>query len=158
MAGSGKAPDGTWKPVFAGQRPPLEPGHTLTLHHGARSPRVLEPRAAEIAAAALADPATAYLSEPAYEGSVRLWAMAQGRAELVGEWLDAKPIDEQLKPPKGGAVPPIEVWRKLAETALHAADRLGLTPLSRARLGRDVTAARFDLAKLWAEEAAEDGD
>lgn len=36
---------------------------------------------------------------------------------------------------------------------MHLRDRLGLAPLSRARLGKDVASARVDLAALWAEQA-----
>ena len=39
--------------------------------------------------------------------------------------------------------------------------RLGLDPVSRARLGKDVASSKLDLARLWAEEdraAGKDGD
>lgn len=49
-SGSGIDENGDWTPQFPGQRPPLRPGHSLSLQHGSYSVLHLKPRAQEIAA------------------------------------------------------------------------------------------------------------
>ena len=45
---SGLDEDGVWTPAFEGQRQPLEPGHELTVRHGAYSQLRLTQRAGEV--------------------------------------------------------------------------------------------------------------
>jgi len=120
------------------QRPEFEPGNDLAVKSGAWSPARVEPKAEALLAGTLADPALAYLTAPSYAPVLRHWATVQTRSELFGEWLFAKPMDEQITPPRGGAKSPLDVWLGMVRTATALADKLGLTPLSRARLGRDL--------------------
>lgn len=121
--------------------PPFEAGHELSTTHGARSPRRLEPRAALVLEQTLADDGLAYLQQPAYAATLANWCRAQAALELFSEWLFVQPLEAQLKPPRGGTRSPLEVWGGMLKTSTGLADRLGLTPLARARLGRDVVAA-----------------
>ena len=123
------------------RRPPFAPGNELSLRHGVRSPRVLEPVASALLEEVQGDTSLAYLQLPAYRATLGNWARAQAAADLFGTWLFAKPIEEQIKPPRGGAKTPLDEWLSLVKTSTALADRLGLTPLARARLGRDVVAA-----------------
>lgn len=133
-----------WAPEFPGQRPPFGPGNELSIRSGAYSPRKLEPVAAKLVEEVLSDDATSYLDQAAYAPVLRLWATAQGRAELFGTWLFEQPIEDQITPPRGGSTKsPLDIWLGMVRTATGLADRLGLTPLSRARLGRDVSAAEY---------------
>lgn len=119
-----------WTPAFPGQRPPFQPGHTLSLRHGARSPRVVDPLADSILQRAVED--APWLSEPKYAATVRAWARAEAQAELLTAWLDEHGLHDE------------EGRLRYAEQALHRAEtramnlrsRLGLDPISRARLGQ----------------------
>jgi hypothetical protein len=53
----------------------------------------------------------------------------------------------------------VEQLHKHEVRAMQLRARLGLDPLSRARLGKDVASQKLDLARLWAEEdrAVRDG-
>jgi hypothetical protein len=159
-----------WTPTFPGQRPPFQPGNTygfapgnqhavgqgnsLAVVHGAYSPAVIEPRARELLEATLADPQLAYLDQPAYAPVLRNWATVQARAEVFGEWLADQDPDQQITPPRGGAKSPLDTYLGMVRTSTGLADRLGLTPLSRARLGKDLAvtgaANRSGLANLQA--------
>jgi hypothetical protein len=136
-----------WTPAFPGQRPPFEPGHTVSLAHGARSPRVVDPLAAELLQSVLGNPDVSYLQAAAYRPALRAWSVAEARAQLFGDAIATHGQcdgcercaywDERLRK-----------WQSAA--AGHRA-RLGLDPLSRARLGRDVAAASVDTAALMAQ-------
>ena len=124
---------------------PFQPGHTLTLTHGARSPRVLEPLAASFIESV--SESVTYLGDPSYRPAVERWAVAEARALLYERWL----LDhEDLENPDGleWCRNELHRWQKRAS---DEADRLGLTPLARARLGKDVAATKVDIARLWAE-------
>ncbi len=128
------------------QRPPFEKGHTLTMTHGAWSPRRVDPLATELVEQ-MAD--LDYLvSDPSYRPALWAWA----RVQLISEWLDEHgPLDDD-----GTPRPALDALHRFERLAADARSRLGLDPLSRARLGRDVTAAKFDLARLWQAEWEEE--
>ncbi|HVV76332.1 MAG TPA: hypothetical protein VHC43_09880 [Mycobacteriales bacterium] len=130
--------------------PPFQPGHELSLKSGAWSPKHVDPLALELLEEVASDPSTAYLGQPAFAGTLRLWAFAQARAELYAEWLAKLPFEEQVRAPKGSRNnrAPIEIWRALATSAANLAAQLGLTPLARARLGRDVATAESAAAAV----------
>lgn len=130
---------------------PFQPGHTLSLHHGAYSPRKVDPLAAELAGqvVALAEQegsSTTYLTEPSYRASVWAWARAEAKVQLLTEWLmDRTDLDDE-----GEVRPAAELLEKVERRAESLRARLGLEPLSRARLGRDVAAGSVDVARLMA--------
>lgn len=142
-----------WTPAFPGQRPPFPPGHELSVQHGAYSPRKVDPLAAEFVALVDADPKITWLTaadRPA------LWSLGQTQAQiqLLTEYL-AKAGEKT-----GDGVGDLDQDRvNRAYLLLHRAEaraltlraRLGLDPLSRARLGRDRAATEVDVARLMAE-------
>lgn len=139
-----------WTPAFPGQRPPFQPGHELTLKHGARSPRKVNPLAAQYVAAVLADDDVAYLRAPAYLPAVQAWAAAEARVSLIEAWV-ADMTMERATESGQGQTSPLELLRKWEASAATHRARLGLDPLSRARLGRDQMAGAADMARIMAE-------
>ena len=110
-----------------------------------------------------------YLRE--YPHSVQGWARAEAIVLLMSEWLAQMDVEAALtegteeeseETVKRGRVKRMTRGRRVASVAdqLHKHEtramqlraRLGLDPLSRARLGKDVASQRLDLARLWAEE------
>jgi hypothetical protein len=129
------------------QRPPFAPGNAAALRHGAYSPRRVDPLAAELVERLAGD--VDYLrSEPAFAAAVWGWARAEARVQLVSEYVD----EHGLLDPKGKPRAAADLLVRLERLASEARSRLGLDPLSRARLGRDVSAGAFDLARLWMEQ------
>jgi len=127
-------------------------GNTLALRHGAYSPRRVDPLAAE-----LVEQVTGYIDWLRESDTPALWAWArvEARIQLVSEYL----IDQGGDIDGDGTVrPAADLLMRLESKAESMRSRLGLDPLSRARLGRDVAASQVDLARLWATEEARPDD
>ncbi|MEW6473026.1 MAG: hypothetical protein AB1679_12215 [Actinomycetota bacterium] len=126
---------------------PLKPGHTLSLKYGAKSPRVYEPLAQQFIEEAVQ--AEAYLQQPQYQATLHRWAVAEAKAFLYGRWvsknenLDDPDFDPQ---PTGWARSEQHRWQN---RALAEAKELGLTPLSRSKLGRNVTQMALNVEAIW---------
>lgn len=159
-ADSGVQPDGSWVPAFEGQRPPFAPGNQLSrgnpgpVRHGAHAPRYINPLVQELVGSVLSDAAVAHAHAPAYRHALYAWARAEAQVVLLTEYL-AK-AGERTEDGVGN-LKAEEV--RSAYLLLHRAEgrattqrtRLGLDPLSRARLGKDVAAGQLDAARLMAE-------
>jgi hypothetical protein len=136
---------------------PFADGNTVALRHGANSERTIEPVAAELAGRLLdlaREPETpvGYLASPEYLPAVGAWASVEAECVLYRRWFDEHGLfDEEGKPRPG-----LSNWDRTESRAAKLRQRLGLDPLSRARLGRDVGAASLDLALLMSEH--DDGD
>jgi hypothetical protein len=156
-----------WVPEFEGQRPPFAPGNQAAVQHGVFSPRHVDPLARELVDQVLADPATGYLQAPVWRPALWAWARAEAQVQLLSEYL-AKAGEDS-----GDGVGDLDRDRvNRAYLLLHRAEarattqrtRLGLDPLSAARLGRDKTAAALDAAQLMKQLAdaerrrSEEGD
>ena len=131
-------------------------GHELVTHgkyppfpirHGAYTPRKVDPIAQAMLAAILSEPSAGYLREPVYRPAVEAWVQAEARVQLIDKWVSKMPI-EQAAESRQGQVSPLELLRRWESTASTHRARLGLDPLSRARLGRDVAAAQVDAAQV----------
>lgn len=142
--------------------PPFEAGNTAALTHGAHSPRLVEPLALEIleatvAAAEAPGSSTDFLSDPSYRPALVSWARTEARVQLLAEWLMAKADTSNaggLLDSDGEVRSATELLIKLERAASNHRSRLGLDPLSRARLRRDTAAASVDVAALLAQLAA----
>jgi hypothetical protein len=146
-----------WQPNPNGRHEDFQPGNSLALVHGAGSPARVNELATRLAAALLgAEGIPPYLADPSYGPAIISWARAEAKAKLVADYLEGMPVEDQMMPPKAGTTAPIEVLRKLESAALTHRARLGLDPLSRARLGRDVMSAKFDMAAIMAQISRED--
>ena len=120
---------------------PAEPGNELALKSGAWSPVHVDPLAQQIIEEIAGDPSTSYLAGAAYHPLLRSSAFAQSRLVLFVLWLAGMSAEQAATPPEGtnrNARAPIDLYRSLLVAASNLADKLGLSPLSRARLGRDV--------------------
>lgn len=139
--------------------PPFEAGNEVALKHGAWSPRRVDPLVT-LAVDQVLDQAmapgssTSYLADVSYRPTLFAWARTEARIQLIAEWL----LDRggELKD-DGDAVGASNLLNRLEARAESLRARLGLDPLSRARLGRDLAVGQKSLAELMAE-AAEDGD
>ena len=144
------------RPAGGGQPRPYQAGNLEAVVHGANSAALVDAVATRYRDAALAylgDQVPDYLGRAEYDRAVQAWARAEARVDLVTRYLDdVGHLDEQGNPRPAA--------RHLVDLEASAAKRraeLGLDPLSRARLGRDVAATGVDLARLWASDA-KDGD
>lgn len=135
-------PDGTpWRPAFEGQRPPFQPDNALAVTHGAFSPTRTDPIAHQYLAEIADDPGLTYLQQPRFQAALWLWASAMAKVHLISEWVDGMTI-QQAANHGAGKTSPLELLRKWTATAQTQAARLGLDPLSAARLGKDIAGAR----------------
>lgn len=152
-----------WVPSFPGQRPPFAPGNEwavgpgneIATRHGAYSPRRVDPLAAEIADLLLADDSTPWLREPSMRLAVWALARAEARVQLLVEWVDGMEIAAAAQSDRG-QTSPLELLRRFEETASRHRSNLGLDPMHRARLGKDLasTNASLDLSTMLAAETA----
>jgi hypothetical protein len=153
-----------WVPEFEGQRRPWQPGNVpanafepgnvpATASHMAYSPRKVDPLAQELVDLVLADPATAYLQAGQWRPALYAWARAEAQVQLISEWLASQATEKHpLGDLNDDRVKAAYLLLHRAETrATTGRTRLGLDPLSAARLGRDRTAAALDAAQLMAQ-------
>lgn len=145
----------SWKP-FGPDNPgrPAPKGSMRHLTHGAKAARIVDPVAKAIAddlmeQAQAPGSTIAYLAELPYAAAVAAWARVEARIALVSTWLQKQGGDLGRQ---GEVLPAARLLIELEASALKHRSRLGLDPLSRARLGRDIAGTQFDLARLWAAE------
>jgi hypothetical protein len=144
----------SWSPAFPSQRPPFQHGHELSLHHGAYSPRRVDPLAAELVALVLDDPALGYLQAPHWRPAVWAWAKAEAQVQLLEEYLAccAEEAGDGVGDLGDERVRSAYLLHHRASArAMSGRRQLGLDPLSAARLGRDKAAASVDMASLMKE-------
>lgn len=168
--------DGVWHAAFESQRPPLRPGHAVNRRHGAhRDSRNVAQRTTAILDAERAKESwPAYLEDPSMALVLRSWARATAICEVLEDYLAGKDIGDALsdvitteesgktytdahevehtkrkvKTRREASV--LEMLRKWESVASNLSHRLGLDPLGRARLGKDVSqTSNADLAKYW---------
>jgi hypothetical protein len=119
--------------------------NTIAQKHGAWSDRIVDPVARDLVG--VVGEHVPYLADPSYEPAVWAWARAEARVLVLTKWLDEHGTLDENGVPRP-ALSALKDFERLASTARS---RLGLDPLSRAQLGRDVTAAQVDLARLYAQ-------
>lgn len=131
-----------WTPAFPGQRPPFAPGNDLSLRHGVYSPRKIGERSAVVVAQLLEQPGVAYLQAPEYRASLWRYAQRQAKADLMHDRM-LEHADTCAEIAGCQVCESLERrWREFDTAAAKASERLGLDPLSRARLGKDVAQGR----------------
>lgn len=129
--------------------PPFEPGNKAAVRHGAQSPELVEPRALELAPLILE--ANPHLDAVRDGSAIFRYAVTLARIERVYAWL-AERDDAVFADIEAGEVHGVylrlEGWERQAD---KAEERLAIAPLTRARLGLDMIAARRSLADELAE-------
>ncbi len=161
---------GTGKPARGYSWPPFEPGNEVgrrfepgnnvgrqfeegnaaAVKHGATSPRWVNPLAAEIVERTRP---TVTWWHPCDEPSIQAWGRVEASIELLTRYLVKHGGDLDAD---GSVRSAAEHLRRQEARAESLRARLGLDPLSRARLGRDVAAQSLDLARLWAAQEADE--
>lgn len=152
---SGLAEDGaTFVPQFPGQRPPFPPGNQYALHHGAYSPQAIV-LARALVSAVLEDPAMpGHLRSPAFRHSLEAWARLQTMADMIFPWMAELEIDEMTAPQGkiGNGKSRLELYLLAERQAANARSRLGLDPVSYAKIKKDLgiaaNASEHQLEKL----------
>jgi len=125
--------------------PQLKKGDRIAQKHGAWSERIVDPVARDLVGSILSE--VGYLTDPSYEPAVWAWARHEARVLVLSAYLDEYgPLDAD-----GNPRPALSALKDFERLASSARTRLGLDPLSRAQLGRDVTATKVDLARLMSE-------
>jgi hypothetical protein len=123
---------------------PFQPGHELSMKHGARSPRKIEPLAAELVAGLLE-------SRPeleAYPEAVWAWGRAEARCVLLSEWIASRGL---IDPETDQPMPGLKSLLSFENQAANFRAILGLDPTSEARLAKeraDATRGAVDLERL----------
>lgn len=150
----------TCRKGHAPRHPDFEAGNTAHLVHGARSPRVIAERAAQVHAELL---------------EVADWLEAEHFAPAVQRYLDAAATEallmdfiRQVTAEKGVGKVPVRTWEQLTAARRLAAklgQDLGLDPIGHARLravaghaelvGRSVAEARAEGAEIRAHREAQ---
>lgn len=165
-----------WVPEFVGQRRPFEvgnehrvvEGNALARTHGAYSATAVQPLAEEIEQRARADASwPPYLTDPSYGHGVEAWAHAEAVVVLLRRYLAERPFGDGMADTsteetheqrrKGSSTrlttgrrtrAALDMLSRWEATASSHRARLGLDPLSRAKLGRDITATQVDFVQL----------
>lgn len=138
-----------------GSRPQFAPGNAVGTVHGASTARLADPVAVAFVAD-LREVQPGYLDDRSFDWAVGHWARAEARSLLFDAWLERLSEEERYSA-SGAQSPPIDRARELGEAAARARARLGLDPVSRVKIGKALTSAGVDLAKLAAAEAGESG-
>ncbi|MCX2965607.1 hypothetical protein [Gordonia aquimaris] len=129
---------------------PFKANHTKSIKHGARSERMITPLAEVIGNSLLEQHSR--LRDPLYREAVLEYARVLAQVELLQAYVDEHGMFREDGTTNGAA----DYLLRVRKHASNLADRLGLTPLANARLGKDTAAAQFDVAKLMAEIAKQE--
>lgn len=118
--------------------------------HGAYSSRVITPLTAEIANAVCA--ARPDLQKPEMQPAVLAYARTEAQLEVLTAFVDLNgSIDENTGEPTSA-----EKYRLRIDTqAYKHRERLGLDPLSKAKLSKDIASTQVDLSIILAQMNAD---
>ena len=152
---SGLSDDGvTFVPQFPGQRPPFTLGNEAAVQHGGASRRAVV-LARSLVNAVLEDPdMPQHLRSPAFRHSLEAWARLQTMADMIFPWMADLEIDEMTAPQGriGNGKSRLELYLIAEKSAATARARLGLDPVSYAKIKKDLgiaaNASEDALAKL----------
>lgn len=136
-----------WKPAFEGQRPPFQPGNDLAVKHGVNSVKRVDPLAIQFRDEILAVPHMSFLAEPQNATIFWAWCRQAARVQLLEDYCDTMTMAQAADGTRG-TTPPLELLRKHTATLLTLTSRLGLDPLSFAKLHKDITHQQVDAATL----------
>jgi hypothetical protein len=111
--------------------------------NGLGSERTITHRAAAILEAMLSDPHCAdHLRHSLFAASVMAWSRAEAMASLAWEWMErlyaGGGADALFLPQPQIMKTASEVWLKHSESASRARDKLGISPVSYAKIRRDL--------------------
>lgn len=129
---------GVGGPARRYSREPFKPGNLAAVRHGARSPRLVEPLAAE--AIELLTSSAPWLASSTFEASLAAWGRTEAKIALVSTYLDEVGVLDDDGQPR----PAVELVVRLERLAADLRGRLGLDPSSAARIARDLSTSVRD--------------
>jgi hypothetical protein len=119
--------------------PPFEPGNDAALTAGHRSPERVGPIAQHLAEQIVKLPNLEYLAEPRFGAAVLAWARSEAVVMLLTNWIARMSTEEATTPPsKRSQTEPFELLRRYESAAATHRARLGLDPMSAAKLQREL--------------------
>lgn len=120
--------------------PPFEPGNDVAALHGAQSPRRVDPVAESLAEWVMGLDGLEHLREPRFAAAVAAWARAEAVVLLLSDYCARMAVEVATVPQrKGASSSPLEILRTWESTAATQRARLGLDPMSAAKLMRELT-------------------
>jgi hypothetical protein len=141
--------------------PPAEPGNLLAVRHGAHSPRLVGPEAAELHGEMMTTPGLPpFIRDESYRFALAAWAQAEAMAARGERWLAGMSDEDAFQSRKAGSAAPAEVIRRLQAHAAALRARCGLDPASRVKMLAALKEPERDLAKeimVLQDEEAEAG-
>lgn len=133
--------------------PPFEADNTKAVKHGAYSKRIIDPMAAKIGNELV----ESYPHLRDFLEATLEYARVDAQVERLQMWVNEHgELDDEGEPTSANIL-----LLRTRTHLLNLADRLGLTPLARAKLGRDVAATERDLVTMMQEigdGSADDND
>ena len=149
------------------------PGNDLALSHGAYVPAIVNPIAARKLAWMLGPDWPEHVKAPHLRPLLSELAVTEARIELLDAEIDGLGIEDAIseltttvekltgsmeegtfrrraKSKKRGS--PLEARRREGAHRLNLLKELGVTPLARAKLGKDVSSTAVNMAQIWSEE------
>lgn len=117
------------------ERPPFPPGNAVSVRHGAKSDAVVLPLA-DAKLVELRERAPWILDVVDADG-LRAYLVTEARCDLLRAYVNENGLLDGKGKPTGAA----EFLLRCERSATDLRSRLGLDPLSRGRLGRDVAVA-----------------
>lgn len=140
--GTGNAAPGSMGGHKFGQGNQWARGNTGNFKHGMQSERAISVRAEAIITAMLGDEKCPdYLRSAAFIPSVMAWGRAEAMASLAWEWCESMGM-EMFVPGEGHGKSPADVWRTLHAHARGVRNDIGLSPVSYAKIARDLGIAQ----------------
>jgi hypothetical protein len=126
-------PDWTPKPARHYVWEPYQPGHELSMRHGAWSDRKVAPVAEALLQSVLDDPACEYLKAPRFAAELEAWAVAEARCRLLETYIAKLAEGDKTGLGDLSDERTRSAWALLhrCETGAQSGrDRLGLSPLT----------------------------
>jgi hypothetical protein len=134
---------GDWQPEWPGQRPPFGAGNTASRVHGGNDERVVGPLAEAIEAEILGDAQMPqHVRSPAFARAVRASSRAEAVADLMFRYMDTLTPEQMTIPRKAGTKAPLDLYLTAEAKAAGHRSRLGLDPVSYARIAKDLGLAQ----------------
>jgi hypothetical protein len=120
--------------------PPFESGNTAAMTAGHQSPRKVDPIAQSLVEHIVALPGLEHLRERRFTASVWAWARAEAVVLLLADYCAGMTVEQVTTPQsKRSMTEPLELLRRWEATAATQRARLGLDPMSAAKLMRELT-------------------
>lgn len=137
-----------WERQENGRGARFPPGNEASVTHGTspsseRNRLRIERRARQFMSQALADPAMPdHLRSPSFRHAVWGWSKAEVMAEITWEWatglIEAEGLTAMMLPPLPGTNPVFITVQSAERTAAWHRGRIGLDPVSYARIAKDL--------------------